>query len=918
MFRKLMLALCALVTAAAAHAQIVTSDPSPLRDDSQGVVIYFHAAEGNAALANQPATAALYAHTGVITNTSASDSEWQYAPTWLDNAEKYRLQYVSSNLWKLDIGDIRSYYGITNPDVVVRKLAFVFRNATGSLEGKGTGNTDILLDVETSRLLAALSSSIEGNVVTPGNEKATLTLTANQAADLTIEVNGTTIATASATATLSTPYTFSATGSYTVTGTARTATETVTTTETFILPLPSQAADYPGGVPRMGQTVNADGSVTFCLGAPLKTGAIIVGSWDDFEVRPERAMSYQDYEGMRYFWTTVEGLDAQQTYLYYFLVDGTRRVGDPYARLVLDPYNDSYIPADVFPGLPTYPSDKVTDVPLAVWKADINDYDWQVEDFKGADPENLIIYELLLRDFTGTEGKALGDGTVRKAIARIPYLKALGVNAVELLPINEFNGNISWGYNPNFYFAPDKAYGTPDDYKEFIDLCHQNGIAVILDMVFNQTDWLHPWYQLYDTGSNPFYNADAPHAYSVLNDWNQGNEMLQQHFRDVLRYWVEEYKVDGYRFDLVKGLGDNDSYANNGDAATNTYNSSRVARMRSLQEALLAVKPNAYFINENLAEAKEENEMAAFGQLNWANLNTAGCRFAEGNQGSSGLNRMYAPDDSRLRGSTVSYLESHDEQRLAYMQNTSGVKDVAGKMTASMHRLGSAAAQMILSPGAHMIWQFSELGNYDNTKNATGGNNTDPKTVRWNLYDVPARRGLHDEYAALCSLRNNYPELFGNDSEVSIAFRDADWTKGRTLVLRAGDLELYAAINPLTSGEAMAITVPFARKDDSAYRVLVQSYGTQASFDAAAGTVTVEPNCFAVIGLADMTRVENASLQESAPAACAIPGGLRLFAPGEVYDLSGTLRWRGEGDVTLAPGLYIARTATATSKVLVR
>ena len=142
-------------------------------------------------------------------------------------------------------------------------------------------------------------------------------------------------------------------------------------------------------------------------------------------------------------------------------MDGTISVGDPYANLVLDPDNDKYIPASVFPDLPAFPADKVPNVCLAVYRSDLNDYDWQVKDFKGVDKDNLIIYELLLRDFTGTEGKALGDGTVRGAIEKIPYLKSLGINAVELLPITEFSGNISWGYNPNFYFAPDKAYGTP-------------------------------------------------------------------------------------------------------------------------------------------------------------------------------------------------------------------------------------------------------------------------------------------------------------------------------------------------------------------------------------------------------------------------------------------------------------------------
>ena len=380
---------------------------------------------------------------------------------------------------------------------------------------------------------------------------------------------------------------------------------------------------------------------------------------------------------------------------------------------------------------------------------------------------------------------------MRLAIEKIPYLKALGINAVELLPIMEFNGNISWGYNPNFYFAVDKAYGTPDDYKEFIDECHKNGIAVILDMVFNQSDGLHPWYQMYPAGSNPFYNQTAPHAYSVLNDWNQGFPMVQEQWADVLRYWMEEYKFDGFRFDLVKGLGDNDSYADAGDAATNAYNASRVARMRELQKVVESVNPSAYFINENLATAKEENEMAETGELNWANINDAGCQFAMGYKSDSNLSRFYAPKDARTWGSTVSYLESHDEQRLAYKQNQWGVTGVKGNLSASMQRLGSAAAQMIMAPGAHMIWQFSELGNDDNTKNSDGGNNTDPKTVRWNLLDVPERKGLYDCYSELIAIRNENSDVFAESASFESNCSASDWENGRKLVSKAGDKEIW-------------------------------------------------------------------------------------------------------------------------------
>lgn len=627
---NLLLVAVTLLGAPGVRGQIVTTEPAVLQESSQNVVIYYHADQGNKGLINQPSSEPIYAHTGVITNRSTSASDWKHAPAWLDNAAKYRLTYVSENLWKLDMGDIRSYYGITDPTEKVRQLAFVFRDATGGKQGKTASGGDIFVDVVDAGLQVTLTSSLDGTLVTPGHEKVTFTASCTQPATLVIDIDGTPVANRQNATSLTADYTFTANGQFTVTATATINGLTATDQLTISYPKASQQQDYPGGVPRMGAVRQADGSVLFCLAAPLKSSAILVGAWDDYQVLDSRSMSYQDYEGNRYFWARVEGLAADKAYPYYYLVDGTG-VGDPYARLVLDPENDKYIPESVYPGLIPYPADKVSGgVPLAVCQHNINDYDWQVTGFKGVAPERLNIYELLVRDFTGTEGKALGDGTIRAAQARIPYLKAMGINAVELLPINEFNGNISWGYNPNFYFAPDKAYGTPADYKAFIDACHANGIAVILDMVFNQTDWQHPWYRLYPEGSNPFYNATAPHAYSVLNDWNQGNPLVQQQFEDCLRYWLEEYRVDGFRFDLVKGLGDNDSYANSGDAATNAYNASRVARMKRLHDAMKEVNPDAYFINENLAGAQEENEMAADGQLNWANLNTQGCQYAMG------------------------------------------------------------------------------------------------------------------------------------------------------------------------------------------------------------------------------------------------------------------------------------------------
>ena len=677
----------------------------------------------------------------------------------------------------------------------------------------------------------------------------------------------------------------------------------------------------------MGPVDNGDGTVTFCLGAPGKQSVFIIGSWNDYKVVDSQNMYYQDYQGNRYFWTTISGIENGKNYPYYFIVDGEKTVGDPYARLVLDPWNDRYIPSTTFPDIPEYPS-TVSGVPVAVYNTalDGKNYNWNVKNFKGVDQSQLIIYELLIRDFTGTEGQANGEGTIAGVMEHLDYIKSLGVNAVELLPIMEFNGNNSWGYNTNFYFAPDKFYGTPDDYRQLIDAIHERGMAVILDIVFNQSDGLHPWYQMYDITNNPFYNGTAPHAYSVLNDWNQDNAMVQQQWHDALRYWIEAYNIDGYRFDLVKGLGDNDSYANNGDAATNAYNASRVANMHAIQEAMNEINPDAIFINENLAGAQEENEMAEFGMLNWANVNTEGCQFAMGYSSNSSLNRMYSLKDSRTLNSTVAYLESHDEERLAYKQIKYGVSQVKTNHTIACRRLGSAAAQMILVPGAHMIWMFSEMGNAETTKTSNGSNNVDPKIVNWNLLDDPANRGLMENYAKLIGLRTQNPDLFDVDGGANFTINcgASNWSKGRTIIANTDSRELICVINPNIDQE-ITVEVPFSF-EASRYVIADQSYGTGSSFSVADGTVTVPANAYVVVATSDLSEVSTIPAADSAASLSAygLNGEIVVTAAPagiEIYDLAGVRRFatsESAASVQLPAGIYVVRSGAEAAKVAVK
>lgn len=923
--KKLIYALIGLlIPCIGAYGQVVTTSPDPLQVDATDAVIYFHADEGNKGLMGLTQSDAIYAHTGVdIVSADGQAESWKYAPKWEQNSEKYQLEYVSENLWKLYLGNLREYYGVS-PEETITRLCFVFRNSNGSKKGLEEGGGDIFVDIADGGFQLAFRQSRLSYVINEATSKITFTATTTEEADITISINDTPVGTASKVKELKVPYTFTGPGEYVVKATASNGSLTIS--RNFNMLYIGEAKPYEGSLPANGVTKNADGSYTFCFPAPEKEACVVLGSWNDFKPTAANECKYydRDIQGskFRYFVATIPAAQISGPFSYYYNVDCKTNVADPYCRLVLDPSNDRYISEEIYPGMPKYPEGKVPNgVFLSYYADNLLDYEWKGGNFNYPDKDQLVIYEMLFRDFTGTEGAAKGNGTVRQAIEKIPYLKELGINAVELLPINEFNGNISWGYNPNYYFAVDKAYGTPQDYKEFIDKCHEAGIAVLLDVVFNQSDGNHPWYKLYRSGTNPFYNVNAPHAFNVLNDWNQGYPLVEEQWRDMLQFWLKEYRVDGFRFDLVKGLGDNDSYASSSADATGAYNKSRVERMKRLHDYIREVNPQAYFINENLAGQKEENEMAQDGELNWANLNYAGCQYAMGYSSGASLTGMDAVKYGRTAGSTVAYLESHDEERLAYKQIKWGATGVKNNHAAAMQRCGSAAAQMLLVPGSHMIWMFSEMGNAQSTKTADGSNNnTGPKIVNWNLLEDPDNKGLFDSYKELIALRLGNPELF--QPVDNFANSCVSWAKGRTIVTTSGDRELYCAINPQTSG-TMTITVNFKSDNNDDYWVSSKSYGSTPVYDAAAKTVTVEAGCYAVVSSKNVGAVDNIIADGSMFQVNVTPGTITVSgstSPVSVWSLSGyeAATLQGDGSVKVPTGIYVVRSGDQSRKVVVR
>ena len=308
---------------------------------------------------------------------------------------------------------------------------------------------------------------------------------------------------------------------------------------------------------------NNNNNVTLVLDAPGKEYVYVAGSFNGF-IQDENFLMKRDPNNGK-FWLEINGLSQQEIYTYQFWAYDSNpyqgspyliKTADPYSTLVLSPYDDDYIPNATYPNLPEYPEGQEREV--SVMRTEKPSYNWQVTNFQKPEKEDLIIYEVLVRDFD--ENRNYQD-----LIERIDYFKNLNINAIQLMPIMEFDGNESWGYNTSFHMALDKFYGTEEKFKELVDTFHSNGIAVILDLALNHATGRCPSVRLWmndddndgwgePTEVNPYFNTIATHSYSVYSDFNHQAEITQRFTKRVIKHWIEEYNIDGFRWDLTKGF----------------------------------------------------------------------------------------------------------------------------------------------------------------------------------------------------------------------------------------------------------------------------------------------------------------------------------------------------------------------------
>ncbi|MGL4292265.1 MAG: alpha-amylase family glycosyl hydrolase, partial [Bacteroidales bacterium] len=534
---------------------------------------------------------------------------------------------------------------------------------------------------------------------------------------------------------------------------------------------------------------------TLVLYAPGKMSAFVIGDFSDWTQQNK----YQMKRDGDYWWITLTDLTPGKEYGFQYIVNtiGGSPVytGDPYAEKILHEL-DRHIPVSTYPELKPYPVGKANG-PVSVLQTLQSDYDWQINDFKVKNKGSLTIYELLIRDFTATSDLV---GVMEK----LDYLQGLGVNAIELMPCQEFSGNDSWGYNPIYYFAMDKAYGTQNMYKAFIDECHRRGIAVLLDVVYNQADQDMPFVKLYFDGNNPsadnpWFNVSAPHPYSVFYDFNHESVHTRNFVKRNLKFLLEEYKFDGFRFDLTKGFTNKPS----GESTASAYDESRIRILKDYNNAIRSVNPDAIVILEHFCAFPEERELAMEGMLLWKNMNGAYGQLIKGY--SSNISSMYENGNSMPINSLVGYMESHDEERLMYLAKAEGINNIKLSESKRLARAKLCALYSLLVPGPKMIWQFGEMG-YDVSINFNG--RTGRKPPHWEYLDNDKRKEVVDLYRTLINLRTNYPQLF--DGNGIFEWSNATvLSAGSRLMIKHADLTIIAIANFSQSNTSVSPEFPF-------------------------------------------------------------------------------------------------------------
>ncbi len=688
------------------------------------------------------------------------------------------------------------YFGLTSTQQsAATKMGIVFRNANGSQTLKlAPSCSDFFVNVGSFQVTLTSPAENSTSIISSGSSFNIAATNTGGAGSYTLKANGVTINTNASTSSYSyTHANITSNQSYELIATQ--GTTTVSKKFAVVVNPNTVSQAMPAGLVD-GINYNASDATkaTLVLDAPLKDFVYVAGSFNNWQPTSAYAMKKDPSSGK--FWLELTGLVSGVNNTYqYWVVDTTPianspamvKTADPYSTLVLSPYDDPSIPASKYPNMPVYPAGQNFEV--TVLKTGQTPYNWKVTNFEKPQKEKLVVYEVLVRDFDASR-------SYQSLIDKIDYFKNLKINAIELMPVMEFEGNESWGYNTSFHMALDKFYGTSDKLKEFIDLCHQNGIAVILDVALNHAFGRNPMVRMWmndpdgdgfgsPTAENPYFNTVAKHTYSVGEDFNHQSLKTQYYVNRVIKQWIEEYKIDGFRWDLTKGFTQACSASN--ESCTNSYQQDRVDVLKKYADYSWSLDPTHYTIFEHLGTDAEEQQWANYrvtetpskGVMMWGKMTKEYNQLSMGYASESNIYRMNSANRGFTANRLMGYAESHDEERLMYKNvqygASSGSYNVKTLNTA-LSRMSAIGAVSLLVPGPKMIWHFGELGMDDSIFTCNNGTVNDETATppgdckletkpqpQWaeNWLGDSNRNKIYNDWAKMITLKKTEPVFLG-------------------------------------------------------------------------------------------------------------------------------------------------------------
>ncbi|MBE9197648.1 MULTISPECIES: alpha-amylase family glycosyl hydrolase [unclassified Nodularia (in: cyanobacteria)] len=464
--------------------------------------------------------------------------------------------------------------------------------------------------------------------------------------------------------------------------------------------------------------------IEFNLFAPHNKGAALIGSFSDWQ---EISMTRGD-DG--YFRTTVEIEDG--IYEYKFRVQSNSWFFEPEQWVdVIDPYaTDINGESGEDKGI----------VRIKDGARIVDTYVWQHDDKPLPADHELVIYELHVGDFSGGEDDKYARGKYKHVIEKLDYLCDLGINAIELMPIKEYPGSYSWGYNPCYFFATESSYGSTVELKQLIDECHGRGIRVIMDGIYNHSEASSPLTQI----DHDYWYHHSPR--DPENNW--GPEFNYEHYDEVLdiyparkfigetiRFWITEYHIDGIRYDAARQIANYDFMHWIVEEAKNTA----------------GTKP-FYNIAEHIPETTSITNIDGPMDGCWHDsfrhtimVHICGDTFD--------LESLKDVIDGKRQGfmgttNVVNYLTNHDHERTMLELANRQIFDEEG-----FNRAKLSVAILMTSVGVPLIWMGEEFGEYRPKQ-------PESSKIEWSLLSNDLNRQLFEYYKGLIHLRKNSHALY--------------------------------------------------------------------------------------------------------------------------------------------------------------